>query len=404
MLAHGGTLIRALMAYAPAAIQPMSAITYWLMFTLIARFSSSATLANSVLALAVTTPIFVFFNFQLRTLAISSAGRPTAQRIPLVQLRVVLSLVSFLLCTTIALLLASSAELLAIIIIFAALKAVDALAELVYGFDQLDSTHGHILVSGAAKWGALCILFPLVLVTTRHTVAALSTSFAGVLAIHFWLDVPRLRFKPHETTASHNWGTRWALKAGFMLSVAAIMVNAAVQVPKYGLAVYGTMESLAAFGVSSQFVTLGSAVADGFGPVVLLRIVQRNAGNALMALAAPVALTAAIGLVVYLAGPEIIGAIYGPRYRPPSDTRLLLATVSVAATAASFSRHFLGLVPSRRTLHAVTATLAVSAVASSLLMRQGTVDAALRILAWAYGAFTFFSGLIVVYEMPKEVA
>lgn len=384
----------------------MSAITYWLMFTLMARFSSPATLGNAVLALAVTTPVFVFFNFQLRTLAISGACWAAAQRIPLVQLRVVLSLVSFLLCTTIAIFLASSTELLAIIILFAALKAVDAFAELVYGFDQLDSKHSHILVSGAAKWGTLCILFPLVLVTTQHTVAALSTSLAGVLAIHFWLDVPRLRFKPHETTASFNWGMGWAVKAGFMLSVAAILLNAAVQVPKYGLAVYGTMESLAAFGVSSQFVTLGSAVADGLGPVVLLRIVQRNSGNASTALAAPVAVTAAIGLAVYLVGPETIGAMYGPRYRPPSDMRLLLATVSVAATAASFSRHFLGLVPSRGTFHAVTAALAVSAVASSFLIRQATVDAALRTLAWAYGAFALFSGLIAiaVYERPKEVA
>src|SRR5690606_39188157 len=98
------------------------------------------------IALAITAPIFLFLNFNLRTLQVTDINDETRFREYFV-FRIVSSTLAFLIVFLITVLSGYEKQVAIVIILIAILKFVESLSDLIYGFFQQKERMEYISIS-----------------------------------------------------------------------------------------------------------------------------------------------------------------------------------------------------------------------------------------------------------------
>ncbi|MCC6848631.1 MAG: glycosyltransferase [Deltaproteobacteria bacterium] len=361
----------------------------WGIVMTVAKHAAPADLGRFALALAVTSPIVMLTNLQLRAVQATDARRETPFG---VYLGVRLASVGVAWLAIAAVTAASGYEraTATLIAAMALAKGVEAVADVVFGLQQqhenLRRIAGSLLLKGA---GSVAIV-ALVLGATGDLVSSVLAMAAWWAAVLVAMD---LRGAARLAALRPVWRPAvlaplaWlALPLGFVMGLNSFAVN----VPRYAVAAHLGPEALGYFSAAAYLLVAGSQPMLAIGAALSPRLARLHGRDrrayralALRGLGAAAALGVTGIVAASLAGRTFMAIAYAPAYAAHAD---LLVWLAVAA-AVGFLSTGLGVAVTaarrfRIQLATAAASLALGAVAAAVLVpRVGLLGAALALLA-----------------------
>lgn len=292
----------------------------WLTLAFLAKLTDPATVGQYVLALAVTAPLFLLFNLQLREVRATDHQ----ERLPFATY-----LSSRLLTTSAALILAlafaacQDERTRLVIGLTAGAKALDAVIDIFYGHWLFQERQGTVAGSLALRGTTSILAMGAALVLTRSIVVASVASLiqSGLNLVHVWA-----LYRREEGAANLSRLQRTDLLrliSLFPLGLAVAFDSLAINVPRYMIESHFGLAMVGVFGAIGAFMQVGGAtVAVGLSQIGIPRLAKHYAaGNGaayrsvlIKLLAVGVALGAGGLLASLLWGREILRAVLGAAY------------------------------------------------------------------------------------------
>jgi O-antigen/teichoic acid export membrane protein len=366
----------------------------WGVVMALAKLGSPEQLGEYALGMAVSAPILLFANLQLRALIASDVndqftfGQYLTFR--LCSLAVALVVLGVAACA------GSPWRRAAVIIMVGFAQAVDYTAEVYYGWMQkhgrLDRMSRSLAIKGPLALGALCA----VMYVTRSLLWAVLGLVAGRLAVLLLWD-SRLSFAGGKSPLARldgDWRDMLRLvRLSLPLGIISMLGGLNSGIPRYFVEAYRGSAELGIFSAIASLLSTGSLVVSAFGQSIFLPVAKTCArldrtafrGYVLVSMAVG-AVLGGTGLVVATAfGHQILARLFRPEYAEREDVlvrMMIAATVSLAASGAGY------VVTAARSLNPQIPTLvAAGAVAAGIsawsIPRHGLSGAADAVLAAA---------------------
>lgn len=356
------------------------AASQWLMLVLIARSGSPATLGRFALALATTTPVFMFLNLHLRSVQATDATRDF-RFAHYLGLRLGTSVTALAVISALALAGGRELETTLVILAVGLGKAVESLLDLLAGLFQRHERLSwssrslilralfELLGMGAGLWiGGALVWGVLAMVVVR----------LGVLVAH---DVPAARRlaasdADAETSLRPTFAPSIQLRLARLalpLGVAMMFLSLGTSIPRYFVELHLGAAQLGLFAAMATLAVPGSQIVVAMGQAASSRLARLHAEGRRHAFNALVwkitGLAAALGaggvVVALLAGERVLDLVYGPEYATRPTVLIILmisATVTYVGSVLGFA-----VTATRRFLRSLTYALvaAVSLAASA---------------------------------------
>jgi O-antigen/teichoic acid export membrane protein len=372
----------------------------WAVFVLLAHTLPVEEVGVYAYATAVTGPIFVLANLQLRNVLAtrleSSEGFADylIARLLTTALAVVVSLV-------IGALVAPRVGSFAVVALLTAGRACDAISEICHGLFQreLDMRRA---ATGLVIHGLLSVVFVGLVLAASHSLAWATTAYVAgsVLALAGW-DLPHaIAMRTRASVASRrrpaiddSLASAWRLiVTALPLGLSSAIANVEANVPRYVIASYLGPAALARFAAISYVTMAGHLVVNATCQAALPMLARdvhesrrqhrRRLGQLV---AATIVLGGALVAVTFVIGRPALPFVYGGEYANDAGVLLWL----VAGTVVTFASVFLGAGTTARQRFSaqfvISATSLVVVLASTgpLVSRFGLTGAAWALLASA---------------------
>lgn len=320
----------------------------WGMLVTLARVLPPASVGQFALALAVSAPVFILAQLKLRgVLATDHAG--TSKFEHYLGLRVVTTAIAFAAVAVIALVLRMSQPMTALLLLVAAIRAIDGIADIFHGYlqrqERMDLIAHAMSINGVVS---LLAFASLLVVTTDLHVATLGSGLGSLASLIF-----TLRRAGHAGAASGG-GDSVTLRPSYdrrrMVSLAGIALPAglatalgtlAANTPRYVIGDQLGSAALGVFAALSYVLVAGSLVIPALGQAAIPRLSRYFADRRLddfrqllmRLIVAGTVLGAVSIIVVAVAGRLLLLLVYGATYADHQQV-LLLLTVANAVTSA----------------------------------------------------------------------
>jgi O-antigen/teichoic acid export membrane protein len=319
----------------------------WATLIMLAKLGSPDLVGEFTLGLAVSAPVFLFAQLQLRGLQATDAKSDFAFG-DYLALRLVATALAYAALIAAVPFLAGQGRLTAIVTLIATAKALDSIADVVFGqwqkAERLDAVSAGMSINGVATLAGVAGA----LVTTGSGLVAgvayaagSAVSLGTVLLIHRRI-VPGQSLRPRWNRERLRSLTTVAVPLGFVLMLVSLNSN----VPRMVLAeTLGTRE-LGIFAAVSYFIVAGSTVINSIGQAVSPGMARRHAAGdiagfsrALQGYAVGAALMGIGGVIAaQLFGGLVLELVYSPDYAGQKT----LLTIVMAAAAVSYVASVLG--------------------------------------------------------------
>ena len=295
----------------------------WATIAVLARLGSPELVGQFALAFAITAPIFLFTDLNLRSLQATDAEGRYALG-DYLGLRLGAIVVALAVVAAIALLFGLSREKSFVLLAVAASKSVESVAEVLYGFLQKHERMRRIALSMIVKGIVSIVALAVVLGLTGSLVAGLLALTAGWLAALLTIDVGAVRaidgaaLMPRLDLATLSRLAWLALPLGLNRLLGSLEANA----PRYLIELRLGEASLGIFAVMAWLVLIGNRVVHAMAQATSQRLARflRNgewaAARRVLGiwLALGIALAAgATGIAAAFGGP-LLGLLYGAEY------------------------------------------------------------------------------------------
>jgi O-antigen/teichoic acid export membrane protein len=339
------------------------ALCQWGLLAILARLGTPAIVGQYVLAVAVTTPITVFFMLHLRAVQATDTRRDY-QFGHYLALR--LSAMGLALVVVIGVCLTSGyrGDTFLVIAAVAVSAVCDSMSDIVYGLlqqrERLDRIGQSMMLRGASS-----------VILLAATIAITGRVFYGILAVACGrlvvLALFDLRSARNELARGVNssrsgkglpsfappsikprWEPRRILslaRVALPLGVVMMLVVLSTNIPRYFVESYLDQSALGIFGAIGYLSVAGTMAVGALGDSVTPRLARdyaqgrrREFGIYVLRLAGLGALLGAAGVLVsLLAGRPLLGLLYGPAYAERSDILILTMMAAGVGYVASFS-------------------------------------------------------------------
>ncbi|MCT4655837.1 MAG: oligosaccharide flippase family protein [Cohaesibacter sp.] len=387
----------------------------WLLVILLARIGGADHVGQYGLALAVTTPLQIFFSLSLRTVYVTYRGSEfsfgTFWRLRLVSLLPALCLLLGL-----AFAFGQSQEAQLVILLIGLAKLAESSSDLLYALpqrqDRLDLVGRSMIIRAIVS----TLLFGLLYWASQDIVLSLALYAAAWLGVLLIYDLGILA-APYRDRQDETQGleassllalTRHALPIGLASFFTAIGIN----LPRLILDQSAGTSELGIFAALTYFILLGSMVVNVLGQAVRSPLAtayeQGNGRRFWSIIGAGSSVAAGLGLFFWLAtlliGEWVLNLVYGAEFAAHADLFQTIGLISMPV----FLGTFLGFcLPSAGSyglcLIAALVSLAASAGGSLLLVPIYGAQGA----AWAYGLYGFAACLqmvLLVIQWQKKQA
>lgn len=330
------------------------AASQWGLLVLLAKLTTTAIVGQFSLALAITAPIILFTNLQLRAVQATDARREYHPGHYLA-LRLLMTVLGVGVVVGVALTGGYNADTVWVIVLMGAAKGVEALSDVLFGLMQQRDRMDYIARSMMIK-GVVSLLAVSLVVALTHSMIwgtlALLLSWAAVLIVY---DIPAVRWMaslggdltPREAlTPRWNWPTlrRLALLAlplGFVMMLISLNAN----IPRYFVERYQSESELGIFSAMAYLVIAGSNIVNALGQSATTRLSRYYAEhhasgylNLTAKLLGVGAVLAVGGVVVALIGGQpLLSLIYSPEYAQQPDVFVLVMVAGGLSYIASFA-------------------------------------------------------------------
>jgi O-antigen/teichoic acid export membrane protein len=310
----------------------------WLLLVVLAHAGSSEMLGVFSLGLAVTAPVMLLTNLQLRNLLASDLSG-TYSFGNYLSLRLVCTLVAWLIIAVIALLSHNGTECL-VILACAAAKGVEAVSEIVYGLQQGHESFARLSVSLLAK-GLLGVAGMAIGLALEGGVVGGTIGLAlGWFVVLLAFDLPNAARLVGREQLRPRWQPallRQLLATALPMGGVAFLLSLNISMPVYFLRFWGSNSDLGHYSAIVYLVTAGNLVVISVGNAAFPRMARYHAEPHYAAFRSLmwrlVAVCAGIGLagtmLSALIGGFVLSAIYQPEY---AEQQHILVWLSAAAT------------------------------------------------------------------------
>jgi len=332
------------------------AASQWGIVIVLAKVGSPETVGKFALAVAMSAPVFMFSNLQLRGVqATDAVGEYRFS--DYLSLRLITTLVALLAILALTFVCGYRRETAFVILLVALAKAFESISDVFYGLQQQHERMDRIAVSMMVKGLLSVAVFFLVFYFTGSllwSVVSLATVWAVVLAVYdvrsgastlgivrsarlVGIDQERESQLRFSTFVRLSW---LALPLGIVMLLLSLNTN----IPRYFIEHFLSERDLGMFAAMAYLLTAGTTVVSALGQSASPKLAQYYvAGNykafrsLLLKLLNVGALIGGFGiLVVLIAGPQILTLVYRREYADHTDVFLLLMVAAGIGYIASF--------------------------------------------------------------------
>lgn len=312
----------------------------WAMLVILARWTNAGTVGTFALALAITAPITIFFNMQLRAvIATDHAGAHTF--IDYLRTRLLTSAAALTVTAICAASVRPKASTVCVILLVALSKAAESVTDIIHGHWQLLERMEAVGKSLVIRGILTLAMFASAVIIAQDLLVAVVTLLAGSVGVLLFYDCRRIRSSGVVRTILHSLkhastpgSARSLVRRTFPLGVAATLISLNTAIPRYFIEAHRGSRELGIFAALSYFVVAGNMVISAIGQCVLPRLARLYTRIHWMEFRRTVAtlIWAGMGLGVFtmlvsLTFSRQLLSIYGPDYVSASKIFLLLMAV-----------------------------------------------------------------------------
>lgn len=369
------------------------AAAQWGALVVLVKLGSPALVGRYSLALAITAPIALFFNLQLRA-AQATDTRGDYLLGDYVGLRLVTVATAF--AVSVAVGAAAGPSAVALVVAAVALaKGFENVSDVLYGMLQKNERMDLIAKSQMLRGGLLVAAMATVMALTHSLPLAAVTVAAGWLMLTLRYDGPNaallaMASKPARHPLAPRWDRERMLhlaRLTFPLGIGSILASLYATVPRYFVRGFGGEAALGYFSALVYFPMAGRTIVEALGQSALPRLARERVvrpdayRRLLVTLALLVVGVGAVGAIVAaLAGRQILSVVYRPDYARRLDVFVLLMIGGGVEYVASIMG--IGLIAARR-FRALLVALGAGVVAEVVAAAALTPRYVDRGAAWA---------------------
>ena len=321
----------------------------WGMLVVLAKLGTTETVGQFALGFAITAPVFMLTNLELRAVQATDARREY-RFVDYLGLRLVNSLLALLIVVGIILITGYRGEVALVILAVGVAKGLESISDVIYGLfqqcERMDSIARSMILkgplalaamglavwsTGAALWGVIGMIgvwaAVLFLYDVRLASAILSTSRDDVNPTG-----PRWNFQIIRRLATT------AIPLGFAMMLISLNTN----IPRYIVEQYLGVDELGIYAAIAYLMATQATVISALGQTVIPRLsvhyATKNTGAfkkvLLQILAIGVLLGGVTLFAAIVAGREILTLLYQPEYAGHVDIFILLMFAAIIANVA----------------------------------------------------------------------
>jgi O-antigen/teichoic acid export membrane protein len=317
----------------------------WGMLVVLARLGGAETVGQFALGLAVTAPVFMFANLQLRSVQATDA-RGEFRFGDYLAARLFMIIVGLLLTAVLVGAAGYGWEVAAIILAVAAAKAWECFSDILQGVLQQHERMDRIALSMILR-GIISLAALAAIVAMTHRliwgVMAMMLTWAAVALFYDWPNA----FRYVRGKAGWGWRmqtTRHLLWLTLPLGLVTCLISLNTNLPRYFVEHHLGLEALGIFSALGYLMLAGNTVANALAQSASPRLAQYYARGQLSAfrlllmklIGSGVLLCVAGVIVAVLAGRLLLHLVYGPEYAQHNDLFLVLIIAAGVGYVASF--------------------------------------------------------------------
>jgi O-antigen/teichoic acid export membrane protein len=408
----------------------LSSFCQWGMLVALAKLCSTLMVGQFALALAITTPVFVFAGLSLRTVQVTDARREF-QFGDYLGLRLLSITAALTFVFAIEIVSGRDAHLLLVVVMTAAAKALDLIGDTVFGLQQQHERMDRIAISQMIRGVLQLIAVAVAAYTTRNVLWAVIGQAAVSLVVLLTYDLRnagRLHQFPWPTRNPARYPTlvrlatlrfgKWRniralIRVSFPLGVVAMLGSLMVNIPRYFIENTAGTAKLAVYSAMGYIMIVGGMAASSLCQATAARLAGyyvENLRKFRKLLLQLVAIAAANGVIGVLAavfwGRQFLTIMYRPEYAMyPSVFAWLMAAAGVSYVASALGY---GLAAARKfdvqLPVYICGALVTAAACVPLVPRYGLQGAAWALLAGILTLFAGFTWALIFALRPQRVA
>lgn len=363
----------------------------WGTLVVLAKLGSPEGVGQYALGLALTAPIILLFNLQLRDVQATDARRehPFGDYLAL---RLLCTVLALLVIAGMVLVLRPPTITVLVIAGVALAKAADSVADILFGLlqqrERMAPVAASLAVNGAAT---LAATFVAMYLTRSIAWAAAASAFgSAVAAVLAWVTTARVVGVADVRPRWDNAAVKTLAAGTIPLGVIALLVSLNTNMPRYFVEHHIGERALGVFAAMAYIQTAGASVAAALAQSGGARLSQRYAASDLPGfwriLCKMMGVGAALGLgglaVAAVGGRFVLTLLYRPEYAAAAPAFVWLMAAATVAYMGMFLNTAMLIVKARRaqTILFVVVLAVGTASCAVLVPRHGLVGA-----AWAVG-------------------
>lgn len=320
----------------------------WLMLSVLAKLTTPAIVGRYGLGLALTAPVVMFTNLQLRAILATDVQRRYDFRLFAV-LRVWSNAVALLVIGGIVLVGAYDWNLRALVLLVAVTKCIESFSDVVYGRLQLDDRMKQISISLMLRGGLSLATFAAVIAVTGSLLSATAGLAASYLVVLLLYDVPAIARdwstrEPTHTTVIRGSELIALARRALPLGVTMMLISLNVNIPRYFISAQLGETALGLFSALSAPMAAGLLVVGALGQSATPRLARQGATvgapgfRPLLWRLVVIGLLLGVGgiVVALVAGPLLLRILFAREYAQHATLFVWLNAASAIGYAASF--------------------------------------------------------------------
>ncbi len=323
------------------------AMSQWGILMVLAKLGSPEMVGRYSLALAITAPVFAFFNLKLDALLATDARNeyPFADYY---KLRLITNSLALILISCIAFSITNSHMILLVIIAVGLAKAVESISEILFGLmqkhERMDYMGQSLMLKGPLSLACVALLI--------HSANSLLLGILGMIAV--WSGLLIL-FDKHNSikllNTDENVKRSWRLPDLWRLALLAaplgihtLLISLTVNTPRYLVSVYHGEAMLGYFTAIAYIYVAGDAVSSAIQKAVSPRLSIYFAHNQRRAFSILLLKLLGIGLILgsvgvlisVLFGRELLSFFFTPDYSEYVSVLIVMMLAAIALWTRAF--------------------------------------------------------------------
>jgi len=367
----------------------------WGMISTLAKLGDAALVGRFALGLAITAPIFMFTNLQLRGVQATDA-RSEFDFADYFTLRLMTTFAGLILVGAIALFGRFDPTTAGVILLLGLSKTIESLSDVVAGLLQKEERLDRVAISLIIRGLCSLVAFAVTFAKLHSILAAVAALVLVWLSVYLFYDLRQARLlvrrRPRFFALRRIRLRRLALLSA-PLGIVMTLVSLNVNLPRYLLEHVSGPADLGIFASLAYLLVAVNLIVNALGQSVVARLARlfaegevrgfRRILNRLLMLAS---LILVLGVpLAHLVGGRLLATLYRPEYGRQNSLFLLLVAAAGISSLASFLGY--GMTAARIFRLQVpligAATLTTGATAAILVPRLGSYGAGLALLIGA---------------------